>query len=54
MSEIILIISGAILFAGSLLYGLARSGPQQTLGGVMVVAGLIAALTGGLFWSIGL
>lgn len=54
MSDIVFIICGVVLFLGALLYGLARSGPQQTLGGVVISFGLLAVMAGGLLWSIGL
>lgn len=54
MSEIILIICAGVVFLGALLYGLAKSGPQQTLGGVVISVGLVVAMAGGLLWSIGL
>ena len=54
MSGTLLIIAGVVLALGALLYGCARSGPQQTLGGVIVTVGILAAMFGGLFWSIGL
>jgi hypothetical protein len=54
MSEILLIMAGAMLIAGALLYGLAKSGPQQTLGGVIISVGILAVAFGGLLWSIGL
>jgi len=54
MSEIVFVICGGVLFLGALLHGLAKSGPQQTLGGIIIVAGLLAAAAGGLLWSIGL
>jgi len=54
MSEIVFVICGGVLFLGGLLYGLGKSGPQQTLGGVIVVVGLLTVTLGGLLWSFGL
>jgi len=54
MSEIVFMICGGVLFLGALLHALAKSGPQQTLGGVIAGVGLLAATAAGLLWSIGL
>lgn len=54
MSEIILIVCCIVIFLGALLYGLAKSGPQQTLGAAIVSIGVVGILAGGLLWSMGL
>jgi hypothetical protein len=54
LSDIIMIICCVVIFLGALLYGLAKSGPQQTLGGAIVSVGLIGIFAGGLLWSLGL
>lgn len=54
LSDIIMIICCVVIFLGALLYGLAKSGPQQTLGAAIVSLGLIGILAGGLLWSLGL
>lgn len=51
---ILLIIAGALIFCGALLFGFARSGPQETLGGVIISIGILAVAFAGLLWSIGL
>ena len=54
ISDVLLLGAGGHVFAGALLYGLAKSGPQQTLGGIIVGVGFLAAALGGLLWIIGL
>jgi len=54
MSDIVFIVCGVVLFLGALLHGLAKSGPRQTLGGVIVAVSLVAMAVGGVLWSFGL
>lgn len=54
LTDVLLILAGALLFCGALRYGLARSGPQETLGGLMVTFGIVAVALAGIVWKLGL
>lgn len=49
----LLLIAAALLSAGATLSSFARSGPQETLGGVLICFGVLAGVIGGLLWSLG-
>lgn len=54
LTDGLLIIAGVLLFFGALLFGLARSGPQETLGGILVTFGIVAAAIAGIAWNLGI
>ena len=49
-----LLIAGCLLVPGSLLCAFSNSGPQETLGGVLVMTGILCVMVAGLCWWAGL
>ena len=54
LAAILLLTTGCLLVLGATLCSFAKSGPQETLGGVMMMVSILAALLGGLCWGLGL
>lgn len=54
MSEVLVFLCSVIVVMGALLCAFAKSGPQETLGGVILSVGLLGLMAGGLLWSFGL
>ena len=54
MGEAAIFIAFILSLIGGLLYVCANTGPQQSLGGGIVIAGFIIATAGGLLWIVGL
>lgn len=54
IAAVLLILAGVLIVLGALLCGFSKSGPQETLGGVIMMAGILAAMVGGLCWWAGL
>ena len=53
MSEIAIFIALVIIAAGALLFGLSTKGEQQSLGGAVMIGGMVIMTAGGLFWMLG-
>jgi hypothetical protein len=49
-----LLITGCLLVIGATLFSFAKSGPQETLGGVIIMVGILAGMAAGLCWWAGL
>lgn len=54
LTAILLLVTGCLLVLGSLLCSYAKSGPQETLGGAMIMVGILAGMVGTLCWWAGL
>jgi len=54
LAATLLLIAAVLLALGATLCGYAKSGEQETLGGVMMMVSILAALLGGLCWGLGL
>jgi hypothetical protein len=54
LAAIMLLIASGLLATGGALCGFAKSGPQETLGGVIIMVGIIAGMIAGLCWWAGL
>lgn len=54
LTAILLLIAGGLLVLGSTLCAYSKSGPQETLGGVLIMFGVLAGLVSGLTWWAGL
>ena len=54
LTAIMLLIAGCLLAPGATLVAMSKSGPQDTIGGMMLMLGTIAAIIAGLAWWAGL
>jgi hypothetical protein len=54
LTAIVLLIAGCLLVTGATLCSFAKSGPQETLGGVIIMVGMLAGMVAGLCWWAGL
>ena len=54
LAAIALLTAGCLLVLGALLCSFARAGVQETLGGVIIMIGVLAGMVGGLCWWAGL
>ncbi|HYD66154.1 hypothetical protein [Azospirillum sp.] len=54
LTAIMLLTAGILLALGATLCALAKSGPQETLGGVIVMLGVLSGLLAGLTWLAGI
>lgn len=54
LTAILLLTTGCLLVLGATLCGFSKSGPQETLGGVIIMMGVLAGLVSGLTWWAGL
>jgi hypothetical protein len=54
LAAIMLLVAVCLIAAGATLLGFATSGPQETLGGVILMVGILSGMAGGLAWWAGL
>lgn len=54
LTAIMLLIAGCLLAPGATFVAMSKSGPQDTVGGMMIVLGTIAAMIAGLAWKAGI
>lgn len=54
LAAIMLLITGCLLVIGATLCSFSKSGPQETLGGVIIMVGILAGMAASLCWWAGL